>query len=69
MKSVFNPVQEAIFFYSWEMFWSNIVNILHNLLTDNTLRKITPDVLVRCSVIMSNLNAKLARHFQNLVGH
>ena len=39
-----------------------------NLLTDNTLKKITQDVLVRCLVIMSNHNAKLAGHFQNLVG-
>ena len=40
----------------------------HNLLTDKTLKKITQDVLVRCSVIVSNHNVKLARHFQNLVG-
>ena len=38
----------------------------HNL-TDNTLKKITQDVLVRCSVIVSDFNAKLAGHFQNLV--
>ena len=69
MKSVCNPVLETIFVYSWEIFWSNNVYILHNLLTNNTLRKITQDVLVRCLGIVSNLNAKLARHFQNLVGH
>ena len=40
----------------------------HNLLTDNTLKKRTRDVLVRCSVIMSDRNGKLAGHFQNLVG-
>ena len=40
----------------------------HNFLTDNTLKKITQDVLVRCSVIVSDHNAKLAGHFQNLVG-
>ena len=40
----------------------------HNSLTDNTLKKITQDVMVRCLVIMSYHNAKLARHFQNLVG-
>ena len=40
----------------------------HNLLTDNTLKKITQDVLVRCSVIVSDHNVKLAGHFQNLVG-
>ena len=40
----------------------------HHLLTDNTLKKITQDVLVRCSVIVSDHNVKLARHFQNLVG-
>ena len=39
-----------------------------NLLTDNTLKKITQDVLVRCSAIVSDLNAKLAGQFQNLVG-
>ena len=31
----------------------------HNLLTDNTLKKITQDVLVRCSVIVSDHNVKL----------
>ena len=40
----------------------------HHLLTDNTLKKITQDVLVRCSVIVSDHNVKLAGHFQNLVG-
>ena len=40
----------------------------HNLLTDNTLKKITQDVLVTCSVIVSDHNVKLAGHFQNLVG-
>ena len=37
------------------------------LLTDKTLKKITRDVLVRCSIIMSNHNVKLVGHFQNLV--
>ena len=40
----------------------------HNLLTDNTLKKRTKDVLVTCSVIVSDHNVKLAGHFQNLVG-
>ena len=40
----------------------------HNLLTDNTLKKRTQDVLVTCSVIVSDHNVKLAAHFQNLVG-
>ena len=40
----------------------------HNLLTDNTLKKRTQDLLVRCSVIVSDHNVKLAGHFQNLVG-
>ena len=40
----------------------------HNLLTDNTLKKRTQDVLVTCSVIVSDHNVKLAGHFQNLVG-
>ena len=39
----------------------------HKLLTDNTLKKITQDVLVRCSVIMSDHGAKLAGHFHSLV--
>ena len=39
----------------------------HNLLTDNTLKK-TQDVLVTCSVIVSDHNVKLAERFQNLVG-
>ena len=40
----------------------------HNLLTDNTLKKRTQDVLVTCSVIVSDHNLKLAGHYQNLVG-
>ena len=40
----------------------------HNLLTDNTLKKITQDVLARCSVIVSDHNVELARHSRNLVG-
>ena len=40
----------------------------HNLLTDNTLKKIIQDVLVRFSGMVSDHNAKLAGHFQNLVG-
>ena len=40
----------------------------HNLLTDNTLKKRTQDMLVKCSVIVSDHNVKLAGHFQNLVG-
>ena len=39
-----------------------------NLLTVNTLKMITQHVLVRCSVIVSDTNANLAGHFQNLVG-
>ena len=40
----------------------------HYLLTDNTLKKITQDVLVRCSVMVSDHNVKLGGHFQNVVG-
>lgn len=40
----------------------------HNLLTDNTLKEITQEVLVRCSVIVSDHNAKLVGHFQIVVG-
>ena len=36
----------------------------HNLLTDNTLKKITQDVLARFSVIVSNHNVELAGHFR-----
>ena len=39
----------------------------YSLLTDNTLKKRTQDVMVRCSVIVSGRNVKLAGHFQNLV--
>ena len=39
----------------------------HNLLTDNTLKKIIQNVLVRFSGMVSDHNAKLAGHFQNLV--
>ena len=35
----------------------------HFLLSDNTMKKITQDVLVRCLVIVSDHNAKLAGHF------
>ena len=46
-------------------FWSDILYIWNgnNLLTNNTLTRITQDVLVRCSVIVSDHNANLARHF------
>jgi len=37
-------------------------------LTDNTLKKITNDVLVRCSVMVSDHNVKLAGQFRNLLG-
>ena len=40
----------------------------HNLLTNNTLKKRTQDVLVTCSVIVSDHNVKLDGHYQNLVG-
>ena len=40
----------------------------HNLLTHNTLKRITQDVLVGCLVVVSNHNVKLSGHFQNLVG-
>ena len=32
------------------------------LLSDNTMKKITQDVLVRCLVIVSDYNAKLSGH-------
>ena len=35
----------------------------HNLSTDNTLKKITQDVLARCSIIVSDHDAKLALKF------
>jgi len=37
-------------------------------LTDKTLKNITQDVLVRCSVIVSDHNVELAGHSRNLVG-
>ena len=39
----------------------------HTLLTNNTVKKITQDVLVRYSVIVSRHNAKSTGHFPNLV--
>lgn len=39
----------------------------HNLLTENTLKKITENVPVRCSVIVFDHNVKLAGYLQNLV--
>ena len=53
----------------WFVNLNDFVSLAALLVYMKYLRKITPDELVRCSVIMSNLNAKLARHFQNLVGH
>ena len=47
--------------------WPDVIIII-TLLTDNTLKKITQEVLVRCSVIVSDHNVKLTRNFQNLVG-
>ena len=44
-------------------YWSG-----HNLLTNQTLKHITQDVLVRCSNIVSDQNVKLDGHFQNLMG-
>ena len=40
----------------------------HNSLTENTLKKISQDVLLRWSVILASHNMKLAISFQNLVG-
>lgn len=40
----------------------------HNLLTDNTLEKITQDLLGSFSVILSDHYAKLGGYFQNLIG-
>ena len=37
------------------------------LLIDNIFKKITQDVLVTYSVVVSDHNVKLAGHFQNLV--
>ena len=35
----------------------------HNLLTDKNLKKITEDVLVRCSVTMSNCKCEISQSF------
>ena len=35
----------------------------HNLLSDNTTKKVTQDVPGRCQVIVSDQNATLAGHF------
>ena len=39
--------------------------IEHNLLTDNTLKKITQDVPERCWLIVFVHDVKMAEHFQN----
>ena len=39
----------------------------HNLLTDNTLKKITQDVMLNYLVIVSNHNMKFGGYFQNLL--
>ena len=39
-----------------------------NLSTDNTLKKITQDVMGRFSVIVADHYAKLAGHFKDLIG-
>ena len=44
---------------------SNLTTLTgNNLLTDDILKKITLDVLVRCLVIVSDHRVKLAGHFQ-----
>ena len=65
LKVIFLNSQDIMSFQI--MCWSDILQILHNSLTDNTLKKMTQDVLVRCSVIMCDHYMKLAAHFQNLV--
>jgi len=82
MKALAHTVPEIIFYFrehmsspysenmSFQIFLlvGHVTNCTgHNLLTDHTLKKITQDVLVRCSVIVSDHNVKLAGHFQNLV--
>lgn len=51
---------------SFECGSSNLYEQL--LLTDNTFKGKSQDVLVSCSDIMSDHNVNLAGHFQNLVG-
>lgn len=83
MKALAHTVPEIIFYFrehmsspysenmSFQIFLlvGHVTNCTgHNLSTDHTLKKITQDVLVRCSVIVSDHNVKLAGHFQNLVG-
>ena len=66
--------REIIFLYSQDIcpfkssFWYFTNRTGHNLLTDNTLKKITQDELARCSAFVSDRNAKLAGHVQNMVG-
>ena len=76
-RSLPRAVLEIIFLYSEDIIMSFQIFLLvghltnwtgHNLLTDNTLKKRTQDVVVTCSVIVSDHNVKLAGHFQNLVG-
>ena len=69
------PGREIIFLYSQDIMSFQIfllvrhfTNRTGHLLTDNTLKRITQDELVRCSAFVSDRNAKLAGHVQNLVG-
>ena len=68
LEMIFLYAQNITFFGIFLLIRHSINWTEYNLLTDNTLKKITQDVLVRCSVIMSDHNVKLAGHFQNLVG-
>ena len=66
---IFLHSQDACLRFQIFLLVRHLTNIArHSLLMDNTLKKITQHVLVRCSVIVSNHNVKLAGHFPSLVG-
>ena len=66
-------VLEIIFLHSQDIchfksfFWSDISQIGLDIIYWLTTWKVTQDMQVRCAVIVSDHNVKLARHFQNLV--
>lgn len=66
-KTTYTAVLEIIFLYSKYVCLFKCSFWFTNLLTDNTLKKISQNVLVRCLVFVSDCKVKLAGHLQNLV--
>ena len=54
MQKLLLPYTSALLREYFENGSKNLHRVIKQLLTDNASKKITQDVLVRCSVIMSN---------------